>query len=45
MSDIFQSIYQHPQFSEDDIKVIAKAHQKIEITKGSFLLRECETAN
>jgi len=45
MSDIFQSVYQHPQFSEDDIKVIAKAHQKIEITKGSFLLKEGETAN
>lgn len=45
MSDIFQSVYQHPQFSEDDIKVIAKAHHKTDITKGSFLLKEGETAN
>lgn len=45
MSDIFQSVYQHLRFSTEDIKVIAKAHQKVEITKGSFLLMEGETAN
>lgn len=45
MSDIFQLVYQHPLFSAEDIKVIAKAHQKIEITKGSFLLSEGEIAN
>lgn len=45
MSDIFQSVYQHPLFSAEDIKVIAKAHQKIEIAKGSALLKEGEIAN
>ncbi len=45
MSDIFQSVYQHPLFLAEDIKVIAKAHQKIEIAKGSFLLKEGEIAN
>src|SRR5690606_7890880 len=45
MSDIFQSVYQHLQFSAEDIKVIAKAHQKIEITKGNFLLKEGEISN
>lgn len=45
MSDIFQSVYQHLQFSAENIKVIAKAHQRIEIMKGSFLLKEGKTAN
>lgn len=45
MSDIFQLVYQHPLFSAEDIKVIAKAHQKIEIAKGSALLKEGEIAN
>lgn len=45
MSNIFQLVYQHPLFSAEDIKVIAKAHQKIEIAKGSALLKEGEIAN
>lgn len=45
MSDIFQSVYQHLLFSEEDIKVIATAHQKVHLTKGNFLLKSGETAN
>ncbi len=45
MSDIFQSVYQHPLFSGSDLHIIAKAHKKLELPKGSYLLKEGETAN
>lgn len=45
MSDIFQLVYQHLLFSEEDIKIIAKAHQKVNLTKGSFLLKDGAIAN
>ncbi len=45
MLDIFQSIYQHPLFKENDLHVIAQAHKKVELSKGSYIFKEGETAN
>src|SRR5690606_7574615 len=45
MLDIFQSTYQHPLFKENDLHVIAQAHKKVELPKGSYIFKEGETAN
>ncbi len=45
MLDIFQSIYQHPLFKENDLHVIAQAHKKVKLPKGSYIFKEGETAN
>ena len=45
MSTIFHSVYQHFLLSEDDLQTIAESHQKIEISKGSFLLKKDEIAD
>jgi CRP-like cAMP-binding protein len=45
MSSIFHSIYQHFLLSDEDLKKIAQVHQKIEIPKNQFLLKQNETAN
>ena len=45
MLDIFQSIYQHPLFKENDLQIIAQAHKKVELPKGSYIFKEGETAN
>lgn len=45
MLDIFESIYQHPLFKENDLQIIAQAHKKVELPKGSYIFKEGETAN
>lgn len=45
MLDIFQLIYQHPLFKENDLHVIAQAHKKVKLPKGSYIFKEGETAN
>ncbi len=45
MLDIFQSIYQHPLFKENDLHVIAQAHKKVKLPKGSYIFKEGETVN
>ncbi len=45
MLDIFQSIYQHPLFKENDLHVIAQAHKKVKLPKGSYIFKQGETAN
>ncbi len=45
MSNSLQYIYQHPLFSEDDLEKIFVAHQKIEVKKNDFLLKEGQIAD
>ena len=45
MSTTLFSIYQHPLFSDLDLEKVIGAHQKINISKGDFLLQENEVAN
>lgn len=45
MLDIFESIYKHPLFKENDLQIIAQAHKKVELPKGSYIFKEGETAN
>lgn len=45
MSTTLFSIYQHPLFSDLDLEKVIGAHQKINISKGDFLLHENEVAN
>ncbi len=45
MLDIFQLIYQHPLFKENDLHVIAQAHKKVKLPKGSYIFKQGETAN
>lgn len=45
MLDIFESIYQHPLFKENDLQIIAQAQKKVELPKGSYIFKEGETAN
>jgi CRP-like cAMP-binding protein len=45
MSDILQKIYSNPGFTQDDQLRILKAHEKVNIKKGDFLLNEGRVAS
>ena len=40
-----QNIYQHPAFSEEDLELIFKSHQKMIFKKGDFFLKESDVSN
>lgn len=44
MNIALQHIYQHPLFSDSDLEKISESHEKINISKGDFLLKENEIA-
>lgn len=43
--DTLKNIYQHPAFSEEDLKLIFEKHQKLTFKKGEFFLKENEVSN
>ncbi|TDX86770.1 Crp/Fnr family transcriptional regulator [Epilithonimonas xixisoli] len=43
--DILKNIYQHPAFSEEDLKLIFEKHEKMFFKKGEFFLKENEVSN
>jgi CRP-like cAMP-binding protein len=43
--DKLKDIYQHPAFSEEDLELIFKSHQKMIFKKGDFFLKESEVSN
>ena len=43
--DTLKNIYQHPAFSEEDLKKKKKKHQKLTFKKGEFFLKENEVSN
>lgn len=40
-----QIIYRHPLLSVDELEQIISAHEKVQIKKGTFLLKKDQTAN
>ena len=38
--EILKFVYQHPLFETADFDLISKAHQRIELAKGDFLLKK-----
>lgn len=42
---LFQTIYNHPLFTSDDLQEIVSLHQKVIVQKNDFLLSEGKTAN
>jgi CRP-like cAMP-binding protein len=42
---IFQTIYNHPLFTSEDLQEIASLHQKVIVPKSGYLLEEGKTAN
>ena len=45
MNPVFSYIYQHPLFSEEDLKKLSGSHIRMEFKKGDFLLKEGETSD
>ena len=45
MNPVFSYIYQHPLFSEEDLKKLSESHIRVEFKKGDFLLKEGETSD
>lgn len=43
--DVLKNIYQHPAFSEEDLKLIFEKHEKFHFKKGEFFLKENEVSN
>ncbi len=43
--DVLRNIYQHPEFSEENLDQIFSKHQKITYKKGDFFLKENEVSN
>ena len=43
--DTLKNIYQHPAFSEDDLKLIFEKHEKKKKKKGEFFLKENVISN
>ena len=43
--ETLQNIYQHPAFSEEDLKLIFDKHEKLHFKKGDFFLKENEVSN
>lgn len=43
--EILKFVYQHPLFETADFDLIGKAHQRIELAKGDFLLKKDQVAN
>lgn len=44
MHPIFNFIYRHPLFGEEDLQKLAESHTQFKFKKGEFLLRESETS-
>ena len=45
MNPVFSYIYQHPLFTEEDLKKLSESHFCVEFKKGDFLLKEGETSD
>ena len=45
MNPVFSYIYQHPLFTEEDLKKLSESHIRVEFKKGDFLLKEGETSD
>lgn len=45
MEPVLKKLYQHPLFTEEDLKILVEAHEPVEVTKGTTLLREGKVAN
>ncbi|GAB3414049.1 Crp/Fnr family transcriptional regulator [Niabella aquatica] len=45
MEQLFKKLYQHPLFTEAELQTLAAAHEPVEVTKGSIILREGKMAN
>ncbi len=43
--ELFNSVYQHPLFTPNDMQEIVSLHKKIILPKNDFLLQEGKTAN
>ena len=43
--EVLKDIYQHPAFSEEDLKLIFDKHEKLHFKKGDFFLKENEVSN
>lgn len=43
--EVLKNIYQHPAFSEEDLKLIFDKHEKLTFRKGEFFLKENEVSN
>lgn len=42
---VLRQVYQHPELSESDLKRIFEVHEKIELKKGDFIIKEGQAAN
>ncbi len=42
---ILRQVYQHPALSDSNLKKIFEAHEKVELNKGDFIIKEGQTAN
>ncbi len=42
---ILRQVYQHPELSDSDLEKIFSIHEKIQLKKGDFILKEGQTAN
>lgn len=40
MNAVFQFIYQHPLFTEEDLTKLSEAHQRVTLRKGELFLKE-----